>query len=330
MADALRQAHPDLVVEELIVRTRGEVLADVPLHQIGGQGVFVKEIQAAVLEGRADIAVHSAKDLPSITPPGLVIAAVPVREDPRDALVGRALAELPPGAVVATGSARRRAQLAGMRPDLTFAELRGNMDTRLRRAEDGSVHAVVVAVAALRRLGQGARVTDVLDPDVLLPQAGQGALALECRADDEQTASMLAGLDDELSHRCLVAERAVLAGIGGDCSLPIAAWAAPAGPPGFAGSAGPGLELQLRGLVSSGDGKIQVRAESTGIDPEQLGRTVAERLLVDGGAGAIEGALDGAVDGPTGGPIGGPPGGLTGGPPDGPTGGPAPAAPGAS
>jgi hydroxymethylbilane synthase len=273
---------PGLVVELVIVRTQGDRLADEPLDRIGGQGVFVKEVQAAVVDGRADVAVHSAKDLPSVTPEGLVLAAVPERADARDALVGRALVDLPAGGVVATGSARRRAQLANIRPDLTFVELRGNMDSRVRRAEDGSVDAVVVAMAALDRLGWSDRVAEVLSVSVMLPQVGQGALALECRADDEGTLAVLAGIDDVLAHRTLSAERAMLVAVGGSCAVPVAGWAEPVA----GGAAG---ELRLQGMVASGDGRILVRAARTGDDPEALGHELARYLMEDCGGSSIEG-----------------------------------------
>jgi hydroxymethylbilane synthase len=278
VAYGLVSAHPGITVEAVVVRTTGDRRPEVPLDRIGGQGVFAKEVQAAVADGRADVAVHSAKDLPSQTPPGLVLAAVPTRADPRDALVGSSLADLPAGAAVATGSARRRAQLANGRPDLTFVELRGNMGTRIDRAGDGSVHAVVVAVAALERLGWMDRVTEVLAPSVMLPQVGQGALALECRADDESAAALLAALDDPDSHRAVAAERAFLAAAGGSCAAPVAAMAE-----------ADGDRLRLSVLVASGDGRVLVRTERAGTDPEALGREAADHLLVGCGGRSVEG-----------------------------------------
>src|SRR5437660_2525976 len=176
-------------IDVVVVETTGDRRTDVAIHEMGGQGVFVKEIQAAVLDGRADLAVHSAKDLPSTEPDGLVIGAVPPREDPRDALVGGTLQGLPPGARVATGSVRRRAQLAWLRPDLTFRGLRGNIETRLRQAS--GFDAVVVAAAALVRLGRIDAADEVLDPALVVPQVGQGALAVECRTDDEEVRDRL-------------------------------------------------------------------------------------------------------------------------------------------
>jgi hydroxymethylbilane synthase len=276
VATLLRAARPGLEVRVDVVRTRGDQLADVPLDQIGGQGIFVKEVQAAVLDGRADLAVHSAKDLPPVPPPGLVLAAVPERRDPRDALVGRPLDELGPGAVVATGSARRRAQLAALRPDLTFVELRGNMDRRLARAGDGTVGAVVAALAALQRLGREEQVAEVLSTTRMLPQVGQGALAVECRADDDRVRGLLATVDDRAAHRAVDAERALLAALGGSCSVPVAGLARP--------SAG---QLRLEGLVATGDGRSVARTALTGDDPTALGQAVARRLMEEAGGAAI-------------------------------------------
>jgi hydroxymethylbilane synthase len=279
VADALRAAHPGLAVEVVVVRTRGDELS-APLDQIGGQGVFVTEVEAAVADGRADAAVHSAKDMTSIMADGLVLAAVPERADPRDGLVGCRLRDLPPGGLVATGSARRRAQLASLRPDLSFTEIRGNMERRVSRGQDGSVTAVVVAVAAMERLGWMDRLTDILDPVDLLPQAGQGAIAVQGRAGDTATLELLAAIDDPTSHRALRAERSVLAGLGGNCSVPVGAWAETS--PGEA-------QLLLHGLAASADGHIVIRLSRRGDDPEALGTEVAWALLVDHGGWGIDG-----------------------------------------
>ncbi len=228
VAELLRRVHTDLEVEPVVVRTRGDRESAVSLDAIGGQGVFVAEVEAAVADGRAHVAVHSAKDMTSTMPEHLVLAAVPERADPRDGLVGCTLRALPSGALVATGSARRRAQLAYLRPDLVFTDLRGNMARRVAVAEDGRVTAVVVAVAALARLGWEDRLSDVVDPMDLLPQAGQGAIALQCRADDDETRALLGAIDHAPSHRAVRAERAVLAALGGSCTVPVAAYAVPA------------------------------------------------------------------------------------------------------
>lgn len=212
-------------VEPVIVSTAGDRDKTTPLHEIGGKGVFVKEVQAALLDGRADIAVHSAKDLPALTPDELTIAAVPPRADARDVLVGCALADLPDGARVGTGSIRRQVQLAALRPDVELVEIRGNIDTRLGlvKAAGGELDAIVMAAAALDRLGRTPDVVDHLAVDVMLPQVGQGTLAVECRADDAQTIEALSAIDDAVARRILNAERAFLVELGGDCDLPAGA-----------------------------------------------------------------------------------------------------------
>ncbi|HEX9258371.1 MAG TPA: hydroxymethylbilane synthase [Acidimicrobiales bacterium] len=221
VAALLRAQHPDVTVELVLVQTTGDLRADVPLHLIGGQGVFVKEVQQALLDGRADLAVHSAKDLPSAPAAGLVIGAVPERGDARDALVGRTLDELAPGSVVATGSVRRRAQLALARPDLVFADLRGNIGTRLERIPEGG--SIVVAVAALERLGLQDCVAQVLPVERMVPQVGQGALAVECRADDLAARELLSAIEHLPSRRQVDVERAFLSAFGGGCDVPIGA-----------------------------------------------------------------------------------------------------------
>lgn len=261
----------------VVVSTAGDRQATTPIHVMGGKGVFVKEVQQAVLEGRADIAVHSAKDLPSSTPEGLALAAVVRRGDPRDALVGGTLDELPPGATVATGSVRRRAQLAWLRPDLTFAELRGNIATRLERA--GDYHAIVMAAVALHRLGLEPDVLDVLDTEVFVPQVGQGAIAVECRAADAAMLEMLSAIEHQPSRRAVDAERAFLAELGGDCNLPAGAHA----------TSGPDGGLELTGLLASLDGDALIRDTRRGDQPEALGREVGRYLLDDAGGRALLG-----------------------------------------
>ena len=224
VAEALMAAHPGLVVELLLVETMGDRRTDVPLHSIGGQGVFVKEVQRAVLDGDADLAVHSAKDLPSAPADGLDIAAFCERRDPRDALIGCTLDGLPPGATVATGSVRREAMLRAVRPDLVFVELRGNIHTRLTKVPDGG--ALVMAVAALQVLGLTDRIAETLSVDVMIPSPGQGCVAVECRAGDAATATVLAAVDHGPTRAAVTAERAFLAELGTGCSLPVAAYAA--------------------------------------------------------------------------------------------------------
>jgi hydroxymethylbilane synthase len=208
-------------VELVIVDTTGDRRQDVPLHVIGGQGVFVKEVQQAVLDGRADGAVHSAKDLPSTSPEALVIGAFTARRDPADALIGRPLAALALGATVATGSVRRRAQLAAARPDLSFVELRGNIATRLSKVPpDG---AIVMAVAALQVLGLTERIAERLDPHRFVPAVGQGCVAVEIRTDDSATAALLTAVDDATTRHQVEVERSFLAELGSGCSLPVGA-----------------------------------------------------------------------------------------------------------
>jgi len=262
-------------VELVIVETAGDRRQDVSLASIGGQGVFVKEVQTAVLEGRADAAVHSAKDLPSVTAPGLWLAAIGERDDPRDALVGSTLERLPAGARVATGSIRRRAQLANLRPDLTFAELRGNIATRLAKA--GGHDAIVIAAAALRRLGLADQIAEAVDPELLVPQVGQGAIAVECRAEDAAVQEILATIDDPPTRRAVTAERAFLATLGSGCSLPVGAYATAA--------AGDGLSLLA--VILSGDGRICLRHKEAGTDPVALGESVGHHLLVASGGAEV-------------------------------------------
>jgi hydroxymethylbilane synthase len=279
VAAALRAANPGTEVEVVVVRTRGDDLS-ASLGDIGGQGIFATEVEVAVAQGRADAAVHSAKDLTSAMRSDLVLAAVPPRADQRDGLVGSTLADLPPGGLIATGSARRRAQLAHLRPDLSFTEVRGNMERRVSRGENGSVSAVVVAVAAMERLGWTARLTDILSPMDMLPQAGQGSIAVQCRAEDGATRQLLASIDDAASHRALQAERSVLAGLAGSCTVPVGAWAHE---DEVAGA------LRAHGLLASGDGRVVIRMSRVGTDPEQLGAEVARALLTEGGGSDLEG-----------------------------------------
>lgn len=223
VADALMAAHPGLLVQLVFVETLGDQRTDVPLHTIGGQGVFVKEVQRAVLDGSADLAAHSAKDLPSADAEGLLLAAFCERRDPRDALVGAALADLPLGATVATGSVRRRAQLIAVRPDLQFVELRGNIHTRLSKLPEGG--ALVMAVAALQILELTERIAQHLPVETFVPSPGQGCVAVECRTDDDEVAELLVAIDHPATRAAVELERAFLAELGTGCSLPIAAFA---------------------------------------------------------------------------------------------------------
>lgn len=272
------------VATELVpLRTTGDRLANVSLAKVGGKGLFVKELEEALLDGRADLAVHSAKDLPARTPAGLALVAFPERADPRDAFVagGRfaALDALPRGARVGTGSARRAAQLHEWRADLEVLPLRGNIDTRLERLAEGRFEAVILACAGLDRLGLGARIDERIARERLLPAVGQGVLALEARAGGGLAAE-LAAVGDLASARALAAERALLAALDGDCNVPLAGHAEPL----------VGGRLRLRGLVASPDGERVVRAEAEGDEPEALGRGVAGALLA-AGAGELLAAL---------------------------------------
>jgi hydroxymethylbilane synthase len=256
VARLLEGAHEGLVVELVFVETTGDRRQDVPLHTIGGQGVFVKEVQRAVLDGRADIAAHSAKDLPSIEEPGLTIGAFCARRSPADALIGRSLEQLPRGATVATGAVRRRAQLAAVRPDLQFVELRGNIPTRLDKVPEGG--AIVMAVAALEVLAMTELVAQVLDPEVFVPAIGQGCVAIECRDVDAAVAALLAAVDHPATRRAVETERAFLATLGSGCTLPVGAYATGDELHGFL--ADPDSGRSLRRVVSLREGEESAQA----------------------------------------------------------------------
>jgi hydroxymethylbilane synthase len=291
VARLLRAARPELDVELVVVETVGDRRRDVPISEMGGQGVFVKEVQAAVLDGRADVAVHSAKDLPSSAPtPGLVIGAFLERADPRDALVGSTLDSLPSGATIATGSVRRRAQLAWLRPDLTFADLRGNVPTRLQKVPPGG--AVVVAAAALARLSLADQAAELLGTSVILPQVGQGAIAAECREGEPAALDLLSAVDHLPTRVAVECERGFLAKIGGGCDLPVGAYA----------RAGDDA-ITVEGMLASADGRVMLKArrvrERSGQDsgpdsgpgsgPAGLGGELADELLAAGGAELLAG-----------------------------------------
>ncbi|HXH58846.1 hydroxymethylbilane synthase [Iamia sp.] len=271
VATLLIAAHPGLAVDVVGTDTLGDRRVDVPISEIGGKGVFATEVQRLVLDGAADLAVHSAKDLPAVTGEGLALAAVPERGDPRDALVGRPLDALAAGATVATGSQRRRVQLAALRPDLRFVELRGNMATRLGKVPDGG--AIVVAVAALERLGLAGRISEALEVGTVLPQVGQAALAVETRAGDTEAAALVAAIEHPTTRRRVDAERAFLAELGGDCDLPAGAYAEITA----AGT------VWVRALLAGDDDEVQ-RAEATGADGVALGAELARRLRAAVGA----------------------------------------------
>ena len=247
-----------------IVKTTGDKITDVPLAKVGSKGLFTKEIEEALLDGRADLAVHSLKDLPTELPEGLVLAAVPEREDPRDAVVGRKLAELPVGARVGTSSLRRAAQLRQLRPDLLVESVRGNLDTRLRKLDEGQYDAILLAAAGLKRLGWGDRIAEILAPEQMCPAVGQGALAIEARAGFEKVAL----LDHADTHTAVVAERAVLKALGGGCEVPIGAYATV--------SEG---RVRVLAIVAAPDGSQVIRAEAEGEAAEAAG--IGARLAAD-------------------------------------------------
>lgn len=272
VAARLRSSGVD--AELLVVETEGDRRQDVELAELGGRGVFTKEVQAAVLDGRADVAVHSAKDLPAVTPVGLLLAAVPERADAADALVGATLAVLAPGATVATGAPRRRALLLAERPDLNVVGLRGNIDTRLAAIGAHGVDAIVVAVCALDRLGLRARMAERLDPIRFVPQVGQGAIALECAA-GSRVAVALAAIDDEPARLAVTCERAFLAELGVGCEVPggaHASWSSDA--------------VVVHGVLLSEDGALVARGTESGPDPVRAGRALASRLR-----GALESSV---------------------------------------
>lgn len=275
----LRELHPDLEFVEQQVVTTGDKIQDRPLSEVGGKGLFVKEIEEALLDGRADFAVHSIKDVPGVLPEGLTIACVPAREDPRDVLVApryETLARLPRGARVGTSSLRRAVSLRSVRPDLEIVPMRGNVDTRLRKVDAGECDAIVLARAGLVRLGLESRATYTLSPEESLPAVGQGALGIEIRDTDEATHALLAPLHDEVAARCVAAERGVMIALEGDCKTPIGAYATREGE-----------VLRLRAFVADPDG-FRVRREEDHVlwpgsdgEAEAIGRELGERLIAE-------------------------------------------------
>jgi hydroxymethylbilane synthase len=276
VADLIRAAHPGLTVEIEIIQTTGDLRRDVPFAAVGTKGMFVKEIEQALLEGQIDLGVHSLKDMPSELPDGLELACVPVRESPFDALIGRTaskLCDLPEGAVVGTSSTRRSAQLRHLRPDLRIEELRGNLDTRIRKLDEGQYDAIVLAAAGLNRLGWGDRVTETLGPDLCVPAAGQGALALEIRTEDDITRERLTSVHDQDSADAIAAERAFLAALGGGCSVPAGAFATVNG-----------RQLSIVAMIAALDGSRVIRGEAQGgrESAVPLGSILAGKLLSEG------------------------------------------------
>jgi hydroxymethylbilane synthase len=284
VAEALRGAWPGLAVDIVAIRTSGDRLEHAHLASVGGKGLFVKEIEEALLDGRVDVAVHSLKDLPAEMPSGLALAGFPVRDDPRDVLVsgsGGGLDALRLGARVATSSLRRRVQLLAARPDLVVEPIRGNVDTRLRRLQDGPCDALVLAAAGLRRLGLDPPGAHLLDPEVMVPAAGQGTLAVQTRQGDAAIRDRVGPLDDPETRAAALAERAFLEGMGGSCTTPLGAYARRADG-----------RLRLSAFVATPDGARILREVSDTIDgaPEDLGRGVARRMLAAGADSILQAA----------------------------------------
>ncbi|MBI3209186.1 MAG: hydroxymethylbilane synthase [Candidatus Solibacter usitatus] len=262
-----------------IIHTTGDKITDVPLSKVGTKGLFTKEIEEALLSKQIDLAVHSLKDMPTGLPAGLVLAAIPEREDPRDALIGRTLAALQNGARVGTSSLRRSAQLKAIRPDLEVVSVRGNLDTRLRKLDDGQYDAILLAAAGLRRLGWQNRIAELLAPETMCPAVGQGALAVETRDDGGPGFAAACKLDDAMTRAAVTAERAVLAAMGGGCQVPLGAHALIVG-----------SSLHLRAAVAAPDGSLLVKRESQGpvASAEQLGRLLADELLASGARAILD------------------------------------------
>ena len=280
IAERLRAVEPGLVVEVRIISTKGDRITDVPLSQVGGKGLFTKELEVALLAGEIDLAVHSLKDLPTELPGGLTVGAIPEREHPADALIsasGLGLMDLPHGATVGTSSTRRQVQLKALRPDLVLVDLRGNVPTRLKKLETEGLDAIILAAAGLNRLGLSAHITELLAPEVMLSAVGQGALGIEIREDDETMKALLARIHHGVTAAVATAERALLSAMGGGCQVPLGALAEVEGD-----------ALHLRACACSPDGTQVVRAARRGpIDaPEMLGRAVAQ-MLIEGGASAF-------------------------------------------
>lgn len=276
--DRLRALVPGRSIELVEIETEGDLIRDVPLVALGGQGAFTKAIQQALLDGRADVAVHSLKDLPTFTVEGLMLAAVPERGPAGDVFVSvkhRSFAGLPQGAVLATSSLRRRAQVLHRRPDLKLVDMRGNVETRLRKLVDQNLDAIILAEAGLVRLGLADRITELLDRSWMLPAVGQGALGLECRSDDSTTRALVQRLNHVETRAAVVAERAMLRGLGGGCSVPI----------GAATTVANGL-LTMRGIVLPPDGGTRIEEQIAGpMDrAEALGDELARALLARGAA----------------------------------------------
>lgn len=272
----LRQAWPELKTQAIDFTTLGDWDIDTPLPEIGGKGLFTAELETALLSGVIDVAVHSLKDLPTTSPDGIVVAAIPARADPRDTLIGAALTNLQEGAIVGTSSIRRAAQLLRLRPDLSIHSIRGNVPTRVRKVGEGQYDAAVLAVAGLERLDMLHVAAQILEPLEMLPAPGQGAIGVQCRSDDARTLRLLAAIDDGDARATTTAERAFLSRLQAGCSSPVGAL-------GAVQSEG----IALRGVVLSLDGTREIRVSGVGTDGEALGRALAEKALDEGAAELI-------------------------------------------
>ena len=281
----LEARHPHLSCTVVTITAEADEKPDASLVSFAGEGVFVKELAAGLTRGEIDLAVHSLKDVPLAMPDGLRLAAIPPREDAHDALVspsGRRLIQLPTGAVIGTSSLRRQGQLLHARPDVQVKPIRGNVDTRLRKAREGQYDAIVVAAAGLKRLGLAKAITELIDFEVMLPEPGQGALALQTRADDRATNAFVSVLDDALTRACVTAERAFLQGLGGGCHLPIAALGHIEGD-----------RLTLDGAVVAPNGSKMIHEQATGsaTDPDALGESLAKQAIASGAMSVIRGLI---------------------------------------
>ena len=280
MEAELKRHHPGIEVKLLGMTSRGDQLLDKPLYKVGGKGLFVKELETALLDERADIAVHSMKDVPMELPPGLTLGVICEREDPRDALVGvTSFDDLPEGARLGTSSLRRSCQVMQRRPDLQIGFLRGNVNTRLAKLDAGEFDAIILACAGLKRLGFDDRIGAAIDEDFLLPAGGQGAVGIEYRDADSRVAELLAPLAHEETSRRVIAERTVVRRLDGGCDVPIASFAVAEGD-----------ALWLRARVGSPDGKTVIVSEARGSEPEALGLEVADALIAKGAAEILKAA----------------------------------------
>jgi hydroxymethylbilane synthase len=255
--------------------TKGDQILDVTLSKVGGKGLFVKEIEQALLDGAIDLAVHSMKDVPSVLPEGLTLGAIPKREDARDCVITRegvSFEQLPQGAIVGTSSLRRSSQLQHLRPDLKIVSIRGNIDTRIQKLHSERMDAIVLAAAGLHRMSWAERITSYISEEACIPAVGQGSLGIECRESDEEIMRLLAAYDDALTRRAVEAERAFLLQINGGCQVPIGAYA----------TIGEDNLIHITGIVGSPDGDILLKATMQGSEPKQLGKQLAERLQADG------------------------------------------------